>query len=67
MLRTFAAHYAAIEGAVKITAFGDMQANEKQPNGSLALSAAAVSITHYSFCFCECLPFLARVSIHTMG
>ena len=43
ILRTFAAHFAAINGACKVKAFGDMHAPEKRPKGGLALAITGVS------------------------
>lgn len=43
VVRTFAAHFSAIHGAIKVPELGDVDSPETYPCGGLALSAAAVS------------------------
>ena len=44
VVRTFAAHFSAIHGAIKVPALGDTNSPDTYPCGGLALSAAAVSL-----------------------
>jgi hypothetical protein len=44
ILRTLAAHYSAIRGAVEVKAFGPFDSEENYPRCALVLSAAAVSV-----------------------
>ncbi|KAF8485647.1 hypothetical protein F5888DRAFT_1625332, partial [Russula emetica] len=46
VVRTFATHFSAIHGAIKVPALGDANSPDTYPCGSLALSAAAVSFYH---------------------
>jgi Neuraminidase (sialidase) len=43
VIHTFAAHYAAIHGAIKVPKLGDSNSLERYPTGGLALSAAAIA------------------------
>jgi hypothetical protein len=43
VIHTFAAHYSAVHGAVKVPKLGDSNSPERYPTGGLALSAAAVA------------------------
>ena len=43
VVRTFAAHFSAIHGAIKVPELGDANSPDTYPCGGLALSAAAVS------------------------
>jgi hypothetical protein len=42
VVRTFAAHFSAIQGAIKVPALGDANSPDTYPCGGLALSTAAV-------------------------
>jgi hypothetical protein len=42
IVRTFAAHFSAIHGAIRVPALGDIDSPDTYPCGGLALSAAAV-------------------------
>jgi len=44
VVRTFAAHFSAIHGAIKVPALGDANSPDTYPCGGLALAAAAVSL-----------------------
>jgi len=44
VLHTFAAHYCAIQGAIKVPSLGDANLLDNQAYGALAMSAAAVCI-----------------------
>jgi hypothetical protein len=44
VLHTFAAHYCAIWGAIKVPSLGDANLLNNQAYGALAMSAAAVSL-----------------------
>jgi hypothetical protein len=44
ILHTFAAHYCALKGAVKVPSLGNEDLLANQAHGALAMSAAAVRI-----------------------
>jgi len=44
VVRTFAEHFSAIQGAIKVPALGDKNSPINYPSGGLALSAAAVGL-----------------------
>jgi hypothetical protein len=44
VLHTFAAHYCALKGAIKVPSLGDEDLLDNQAYGALAMSAAAVHI-----------------------
>ena len=42
-MQTFAAHFSAISGCIKVPCLGDPESHEKLPFGGLGLAAVAVS------------------------
>ena len=42
-MRTFAAHFEAVAGMIKVRTLGDLSATNTLPTGGLAMSGAAVS------------------------